>query len=237
MGIKYLKDRGARVSVKKNITITSLPENERPREKLKNHGVKVLSNAELLAILLRTGTKNESALAISYRILSKKGGIKFLANADVKQLEEINGIGLAKAAQLIAAVELGKRIARHSYSEDFYIKKPQDAADILMEDMRYYKREHMKVIMLNVKCKVIGIEEISIGNLNSSLAHPREIFIPAIKNSSANIILTHNHPSGDPTPSNDDINITKRVYEAGKILGIELYDHIIIGDGIFVSMK
>lgn len=221
----------------KNITISSLPENERPREKLKNHGVKALSNAELLAILLRTGIRNESALSLSYKILSQGDGIRSLANADINELNKINGIGLAKASQLIAAVELGKRIAQYAFNEDFYIKRPQDAADILMEEMRYYKKEHMKVIMLNVKCKVIGIEEISIGSLNSSLAHPREIFIPAIKNSSANIILTHNHPSGDPTPSKDDIDITKRIYEAGKIIGIELYDHIIIGDGVFTSLK
>lgn len=225
------------VDTTKNVTITSLPENERPREKLLNYGVKALSNAELLAILLRTGIKNESALSLSYKILSKHDGIKFLANAGVDELREINGIGLAKASQLIAAVELGKRIAQYSYDEDFYVKRPQDAADILMEEMRYYKKEHMKIIMLNVKCKVIGIEEISVGSLNSSLAHPREIFIPAIKKSSANIILIHNHPSGDPTPSKDDIEITKRIYEAGRILGIELYDHIIIGDGVFISLK
>ena len=175
------------VDTTKNVTITSLPENERPREKLLNYGVKALSNAELLAILLRTGIKNESALSLSYKILSKHDGIKFLANAGVDELREINGIGLAKASQLIAAVELGKRIAQYSYDEDFYVKRPQDAADILMEEMRYYKKEHMKIIMLNVKCKVIGIEEISVGSLNSSLAHPREIFIPAIKKSSANI--------------------------------------------------
>lgn len=221
----------------KNITITSLPANERPREKLKNHGVKALSNAELLAILLRTGTKNESALSLSYKILSQNDGIRSLANAGVTDLNKISGIGLAKASQLIAAVELGKRIAQYSYNEDIYVKRPQDAADMLMEEMRYYKKEHIKIIMLNVKCKVIGVEEISIGSLNSSLAHPREIFIPAVKNSSANIILIHNHPSGDPTPSKDDIEITRRVYEAGKILGIELYDHIIIGDGVFISIK
>lgn len=221
----------------KNITISSLPENERPREKLLNYGVKALSNVELLAILLRTGIKNESALSLSYKILSNEEGIKFLANARVEDLSEINGIGLAKASQLIAAVELGKRIAQYTYDEDLFIRKPQDVAEILMEEMRYLKKEHMKVIMLNTKCKVIGMEEISVGILNSSLAHPREVFITAIKKSSANIILTHNHPSGDPNPSKDDIQITKRIYEAGRILGIELYDHIIIGDGVFVSLK
>ena len=204
-------------SSSKNITISSLPENERPREKLLNYGVKALSNVELLAILLRTGIKNESALSLSYKILSKEEGIKFLANARVEDLSEINGIGLAKASQLIAAVELGKRIAQYTYDEDLFIRKPQDAADILMEEMRYLKKEHMKVIMLNTKCKVIGMEKISVGSLNSSLAHPREVFIPVIKKSSANIILTHNHPSGDPSPSRDDIEITKRIYGAGSI--------------------
>ena len=220
-----------------NITIPSLPENERPREKLLKLGVGSLSNAELLAILLRTGIKNQNVLTLSYKILSQEGGIRFLSNASVEELCEINGIGLAKASQLIAAVELGKRIAQCTDEDEFFIKRPQDAADLLMEDMRYLKKEHMKVILLNVKCKVIGIEEVSVGNLNSSLAHPREIYIPAIKKSSANIILVHNHPSGDPSPSRDDIDITKRIYESGKILGIGLYDHIIIGDGVFVSLK
>ena len=220
-----------------NITIPSLPENERPREKLLKRGVGSLSNAELLAILLRTGIKNQNVLTLSYKILSQEGGIRFLSNASVEELCEINGIGLAKASQLIAAVELGKRIAQCTDEDEFFIKRPQDAADLLMEDMRYLKKEHMKVILLNVKCKVIGIEEVSVGNLNSSLAHPREIYIPAIKKSSANIILVHNHPSGDPSPSRDDIDITKRIYESGKILGIGLYDHIIIGDGVFVSLK
>ena len=152
-------------SSSKNITISSLPENERPREKLLNYGVKALSNAELLAILLRTGIKNESALSLSYKILSKEEGIRFLANAGVEDLSEINGIGLAKASQLIAAVELGKRIAQYTYDEDVFIRKPQDAANILMEEMRYLKKEHMKVIMLNTKCKVIGVEEISVGSV------------------------------------------------------------------------
>ena len=221
----------------RNITISSLPEKERPREKLLRHGVKSLSNAELLAILLRTGIKNQSALSLSYKILARSDGIRFLTNASVEDLSEINGIGLAKASQLIAAVELGKRIAQYAHEDEFFVKKPQDAADLLMEEMRYLRKEHMKAILLNIKCKVIGIEEISVGSLNSSLAHPREVYIPAIKKSSANIILVHNHPSGDPSPSRDDIEITKRLYEAGKILGIELYDHIIIGDGVFVSLK
>jgi DNA repair protein RadC len=220
-----------------NVTISELPESERPREKMFKRGPKSLSNAELLAIILRTGIKNQSALSLAYKILSQYNGLRFLANTTVEELSQIDGIGLAKATQLMAAAELGKRISQYGAEDDTYIKCPKDAADILMEDMRYLNKEHMKVILLNIKCKVISIEEISVGSLSSSLAHPREIFIPAIKKSSAAIIMAHNHPSGDPQPSKDDIELTKRIYEAGRILGIELYDHIIIGNGIYVSLK
>ncbi|NLM44474.1 MAG: DNA repair protein RadC [Clostridiales bacterium] len=225
------------MDTKYNVTISELPECERPREKMYKMGPKALSNAELLAIILRTGIKNQSALALAYRILSKHNGLKFLVNTTVEELSQIDGIGLAKATQLMAAAELGRRISQYKADDDIYIRCPKDAAELLMEDMRYLNKEHMKVILLNIKCKVISIEEISVGSLSSSLAHPREIFIPAIKKSSAAIIMAHNHPSGDPHPSKDDVDLTKRIYEAGKILGIELYDHIIIGNGDFVSLK
>lgn len=221
----------------KNITISELPESERPREKMFKKGPKALSNAELLAIILRTGIKNQNVLSMAYKILSEHNGLRFLTDTSVEELSKINGIGLAKATQLMAAAELGKRISQYGAEDDTFIRCPKDAADILMEEMRYLNKEHMKVILLNVKCKVMSIEEISIGSLSSSLAHPREVFIPAVKKSSAAIILAHNHPSGDPSPSKDDIDITKRISEAGKILGIELYDHIIIGNGIYVSLK
>lgn len=221
----------------KNITIAELPESERPREKMFRKGPKALSNAELLAIILRTGIKNQSALSIAYKILSEHNGLKFLANATVEELSQVEGVGLAKATQLMAVAELGKRISQYGAEDDAYIRCPKDAADILMEEMRYLNKEHMRVILLNIKCKIISIEEVSIGSLNSSLAHPREIFVPAVKKSSAAIVMVHNHPSGDPSPSRDDIDITKRISEAGKILGIELYDHIIIGNGIYVSLK
>lgn len=220
-----------------NVSISELPESERPREKMYKKGPKALSNAELLAIILRTGIKNNSALSLAYRILSEHNGLKFLTNTTIEELSQIDGIGLAKAAQLMAAAELGKRISQYGAEDDTYIRCPKDAAEILMEDMRYLNREHMKVILLNIKCKVISIEEISIGSLNSSSAHPREVFVQAVKKSSAAIIMAHNHPSGDPSPSKDDIDITKRISEAGKILGIELYDHIIIGNGIYISLK
>ncbi len=221
----------------RGITIKELPADERPRERLLKYGVEVLSNAELLAILIRTGIKNESAISLSYRVINQYEGLRFLANCTIQELSKINGIGIAKAAQLKAAVELGKRISNTGGLTEVFVKCPKDAAKLLMEDMRYLKKEYMKAILLNIKCGLISIEDISIGNLNSSIVHPREVFVPAVKKSSASIIIAHNHPSGDPTPSSDDINITKRIIEAGKIIGIEMVDHIIIGDGRYLSLK
>lgn len=218
-------------------TIKELPQEERPRERLARHGAGVLSNAELLAILLRTGTRNESAISLAHRILVQEQGLRYLADSDIDQLSSINGIGQAKAVQIKAAIELGKRLAAFEAGADKPVKCPKDVADLLMEDMRYLKKEHMKLILLNIKCNLISIEEISVGSLNASIVHPREVFNPAIRKSSASIIMVHNHPSGDPTPSSEDKAITVRINEAGKLIGIELADHIIIGDGRFVSMK
>ncbi|KUO69156.1 MAG: hypothetical protein APF77_23510 [Clostridia bacterium BRH_c25] len=218
-------------------TIKELPAEERPRERLARHGAAVLSNAELLAILLRTGTKNESAISLAHRILIQEQGLRYLVDSDVKQLSCINGIGQAKASQIKAAIELGKRLAAFELGVDKPVKCPQDVVDLLMEEMRYLKKEHMKLILLNIKCNLISVEEVSVGSLNASIVHPREVFNPAIKKSSASIIMVHNHPSGDPTPSSEDAAITSRIDEAGKLIGIELVDHIIIGDGKYISMK
>jgi len=222
---------------KGHATIKNLPEEERPRERLARHGASVLSNAELLAILLRTGTKEESAISLAHRILVQEQGLRYLADSNVEQLSSINGIGKAKAAQIKAAIELGKRLAAFEPGADKPLKCPQDVAGLLMEEMRYLKKEHMKLVLLNVKCNLISVEEISVGSLNASIVHPREVFNPAIRKSSASIIMVHNHPSGDPAPSSEDISITARIAEAGKLIGIELVDHIIIGDGKYISMK
>lgn len=219
------------------VTIKELPVEERPRERLLRHGAGVLSNAELLAILLRTGTKNESAISMAYRILKQDHGLRYLVDSDVEQLASINGIGKAKAAQIKAAIELGRRLSAFELGVDKPVKCPQDVADLLMEEMRYLKKEHMKLMLLNIKCNLISVEEISVGSLNASIVHPREVFNPAIRKSSASIIMVHNHPSGDPTPSKEDAAITARISEAGKLIGIELVDHIIIGDGRYISMK
>lgn len=217
--------------------IKQLPENERPREKLVKYGAEVLSNAELLAILIRTGTKAESAIDIAYNILKQQGGVGFLVDSKSEELRSIKGIGLAKAAQLKAAVELGKRLAAQTYKSEVFVRCSKDAANLVMEDMRYLKKEYMKTILLNIKCGLVSIEEISVGSINSSIVHPREVFTPAIKKSCASLILVHNHPSGDPSPSQEDINITKRLMEGGNLLGIEVVDHLIIGDRKYISLK
>ncbi|HYF82573.1 MAG TPA: DNA repair protein RadC [Clostridia bacterium] len=218
-------------------TIKDLPAEERPRERLIRHGAAVLSNAELLAVLLRVGTKEENAISLAHRILKQEQGLRYLVDSKVEQMSCIKGIGQAKAAQIKAAIELGKRLSTFELGVDKPVKSPKDVADLLMEDMRYLKKEHMKLVLLNIKCNLISVEEISIGSLNASIVHPREVFNPAIKKSSASIIMVHNHPSGDPSPSSEDIGITARISEAGKLIGIELVDHIIIGDGKYISMK
>jgi len=218
-------------------TIKDLPEIERPRERLERYGASALSNTELLAILLRTGTKNESAISLAHRLLMQGQGLRYLIDSDMAQLSCINGIGQAKASQIKAAIELGKRLAAYEPGVERPIKCPQDVSDLLMGEMRYLKKEHMKIVLLNIKCNVISVEDISVGSLNASIVHPREVFNPAIRKSSASIIMVHNHPSGDPTPSSEDTAITARINEAGKLIGIELADHIIIGDGRYISMK
>lgn len=223
--------------MEEKIKLMDLPKNERPREKLLRYGADTLSNGELLAIILRTGSNSENVINLSNRILSQCGGISGLVNSDINTLQNLKGIGEAKAAQLIALSEISKRFKSFKGGLEFKITQPQSAADFVMEDMRYLRKEYFKLIMLNTKNVVIGVKDISIGNLNSSIVHPREVFVEAIKNSCASIIFCHNHPSGDPTPSKEDINITNRLMECGKLLGIDVLDHIIIGNGTYISLK
>lgn len=219
------------------ITIKEMAKDERPREKLVKYGVSSLSNTELLAILIRTGTKDASAIDLARQILStNQMGLRVLTDSTVEELSQVKGIGMSKACQLLSAIELGKRLA--SSSKDVYcIKSPKDVSDLLMEEMRYYKKEYFKTILLNTKNEAISLELISVGSLNSSLVHPREVFVNAIKKSTSSIILVHNHPSGNPYPSKEDISITKRLIEAGRIIGIDVLDHVIIGDGSYCSLK
>ncbi|MCY6485072.1 DNA repair protein RadC [Clostridium aestuarii] len=217
--------------------IMDLPKNERPRERLLRYGGDNLSNSELLAIILRTGTSKENVLNLSTRILKESGGLNELLSSNAEEFMSLNGIGPAKAAQLLAVSELFKRFKAFKSGEFYAIKQPKDAVNLVMEEMRYLKEEHLRVIMLNTKNRVTCIKDVSIGTLNSSIVHPREIFSEAIKKNSAAIIICHNHPSGDPTPSSEDINVTYRLKECSELLGIGLLDHLIIGNGIYVSLK
>lgn len=199
-------------------------------------GAQALSNAELLAILLRTGTPQETALELAQRLLSQPGGLRYLAEASLEELKEQKGIGLAKATQIKAAIELGRRLSVYSANRPV-IQHPGDVASLLMDEMRYLDREHFRTVSLNTKNRVLAIDNVAVGSLNASLIHPREVFKGPVKRSAAAIILVHNHPSGDPSPSLEDIQVTRRLVEAGKLLGIEVLDHLILGDGSFISMK
>lgn len=217
-------------------TIKDLPGDVRPRERLATHGPQALSNIELLAILLRTGNDQETALEVAQRLLAG-GGLAFLARASVQELREsFRGVGLAKACQIKAAIELGRRVALAG-DQHLTIGSPQEVADLVMEEMRHLDREHFRAVVLGTKNQVLAVEPVSVGTLNSSLVHPREVFKAAIRHNAAALILVHNHPSGDPFPSHDDATVTTRLVEAGKILGIEILDHVVIGDRCYVSFK
>jgi DNA repair protein RadC len=214
-----------------------MPADQRPRERLIREGSRALSDPELLAIILRTGSAQKTAVELATDVLSLFSGLKNLVQAGVEELSAIKGIGPAKAAQLKAALEIGRRVASASESDRPSVKAPEDAAVIVMEEMRHLDREHFCALLLNTKNQVLAKETISIGTLNSSVVHPRELYKAAIKKSAAAIILVHNHPSGDPTPSKEDREITRRLQDAGAIIGIEVLDHIIIGDNKFISFK
>lgn len=219
------------------IMIRDLPLEERPREKLKALGAGVLSNAELLAIMLRTGSKNESALQVATRLLARGGGLRKLPELSLEELQENKGVGPDKAVTIKAALELGSRLATTPREEAGTISSPRQAAALFMEELRYRKKEYFKIVLLNTKNHIISREEISVGSLSASIVHPREIFNIPLRKSAASLILFHNHPSGDPSPSQEDLEVTRRLVDAGNILGIAVRDHIIIGDGIFFSFR
>lgn len=219
------------------IMLKDLPFEERPREKLMRHGPERLSNSELLAILLGSGTRSLSVLRLAEHLLARFGALRTLANASYEELMSVKGIGTAKAAVILAAFELAKRLADSTMEAREVITSPQDAADLVLRELAGADKEHFMIIMLNTKHRVIGKKVISIGHLSGSLVHPREMFKEVIRRSSAAVIVVHNHPSGDPAPSQEDITVTKRLVEAGELLGIQVLDHIIIGDNCYVSFR
>jgi len=220
----------------RKLTVKELPLDDRPREKLLLRGPQSLSDAELVAILLRTGKKGKSVLEIARDLISSEGNLAILATKTIDSLQLISGIGKDKAATLAAAFELSRRIlSQPKWLSNKKITSPQDVAEIFIPILRDENKEKFIVVCLNSANKIIKHETISIGNLNSSVVHPREVFKVAIDNSSASIILIHNHPSGNPEPSNEDIRITKKIVETGKIMEIPVFDHLIIAGETYTS--
>ena len=218
--------------------IKLLPENERPAEKAWLNGVESLSNTELLALIIHTGTKDKSALRLAEDVLGTlDGGIGELGRCCKEELTEIDGIGKMKACTIMAAVELGKRISTNPAGRKLSASSSEDVAALFMEEKRYLQKEHFRSVLVNAKGDILSVDKVSVGELSSTVVHPREVFAMAVKKSAAAVIFVHNHPSGDPTPSMEDIDTTQRLVEAGQILGIRVLDHIIIGDGKYESLR
>ncbi|MEL4304706.1 RadC family protein [Methanococcoides sp. LMO-2] len=218
------------------VRIHDMPEEERPRERLLKHGPGSLSNAELLSIILRTGSKDENVLHMCSRILSEYN-LKQLSQANISQLTKIRGVGPAKATQIAAVFELARKLEIFIDDPKRKIRSAGDVYSLLYSKHREVKKEVLTALYLDTKNQILREEVVSIGSLNANIVHPREVFKSALMESSASVILTHNHPSGDPAPSREDIAVTEKLVEGGKILGINVLDHVIIGDGRYVSLK
>jgi len=217
-------------------TIKEMPTSERPRERLQAYGVGALSTSELIAILLRTGMEGQSAVNVGSRLLHDFG-LAGLARCSFDQLVNEKGLGPAKAAQLKAAFELGRRLLTEAPDELPQIRCPADAANLVMSEMGVLEQEHLRTLLLDTKNRVLAKREIYVGSLNTSLIRVGELFRPAIHANCAAIIVVHNHPSGDPTPSPEDVAVTRQIVEAGKLLDIEVLDHLIIGWQQWISLK
>jgi DNA repair protein RadC len=224
--------------LKDSFTVHDLPLSERPRERLSKLGSEALSSQEILALILGRGIKGESVIVTAQKLLSKFGNLKSLASASIEELTQIKGIGPAKAAQIKATFELSKRLENSSNETvKITVKSPEDVVKTARSLLKGKKKEHFLAICLDTRNHLIKTSTVSIGSLDCSIVHPREVFKDAISSSAASVIFIHNHPSGDPTPSEDDIKMTKRLIEAGEIIGIEVLDHIIICDSEHLSMK
>jgi DNA repair protein RadC len=217
--------------------ITDLAESQRPRERLAKHGPRALSNAELLAILLRVGVSGENAVQVGQRLLLKFGGVTGLHRAGFDEVCDQHGVGPAKAAQIKAALELGHRLSLESPEERPTVHSPEDAVALVRYDMSALEQEQLRVMMLDTRNRVLDIAEVYQGSLNSSQVRIGELFKSAIRRNAAAVIVIHNHPSGDPTPSPDDVAITRAIVQAGKLLDIDVLDHLVIGAGRHVSLK
>jgi DNA repair protein RadC len=224
--------------MKDSFTVRDLPLNERPRERLLKLGSEALSAQEILSLILGRGIKGESIMMTSQKLLSRFGNLKGIANASIEELTQTKGIGPAKAAQIKAALELSKRLeADVGEKPQPVLKSPEDVAAVMRSKLKGKKKEHFWVLCLNTRNKLINCKPVSIGSLDTSIVHPREVFKEAVSSSAASVIFVHNHPSGDPEPSKEDIELTKRLVKAGEIIGIDVLDHIIVCDKSYLSLK
>jgi len=224
--------------MKNSFTVRDLPINERPRERLLKLGSEALSAQEILALILGRGIKGESVMATSQKLLSRFGNLKGIVNASMEELMQVSGIGPAKAAQIKAALELSKRLdADVGEKSKPTLKSPEDVAAVMKSKLKGKKKEHFWVICLDTRNRLINYRPVSIGSLDTSIVHPREVFKEAISSSAASVIFVHNHPSGDPEPSKEDVELTNRLAKAGEIIGIDVLDHIIVCDKSYLSLK
>jgi DNA repair protein RadC len=224
--------------VKKSFTIHDLPPSERPRERLQKFGAEALSAQEILALILGRGIAGESVMVTAQRLLSQFGSIKGMTDASVEELSQVKGIGPAKASQIKAAFELANRLEGYpELGKKPVVKTPDEVVSLVRGRLKGKKKEHFLVLLLDTRGQLIKISEISIGSLDSSIVHPREVFKEAISASAASVILAHNHPSGVPEPSEDDIKLTERLVQTGEVIGIEVLDHIVISNNNYVSLK
>ena len=224
-------------TVEYHVRIREMPASERPRERLRDYGPENLNNAELLAIILRVGTAAENVVHLAERLLATFGGLPGLRRATFSELRNEHGLGEAKAAQLQAALELGKRLLAAQPEERATVRSPQDVANLLRGEMALLEQEHLRVVLLNTRNQVMGVQEIYKGSVNAAQVRVGEVLRPAVRENCPALVVVHNHPSGDPTPSPQDIAVTKELVAAGKQLDIEVLDHIIIAQGGHVSMK
>jgi DNA repair protein RadC len=218
-------------------SIKDFPFDLRPREKMAKRGVQYLSEIELLAVIIGTGRKGENALRLAERILTQVGGLGKLAKASLRQISSLQGVGLAKGARIQASFELARRAFSLPQEERIRISGPEDVALLVSSQMSLLDKEHFKAIILSVKNEVLKVVDITVGSLRSAVVEPGELFREVLRENGAGVVVIHNHPSGDPTPSPEDISFTLRLKKGAEILGIELIDHLIIGKGNFVSLK